>query len=622
MNKTYRADIQGLRAIAFLLVFFFHLNKDWLPGGFLGVDLFFVISGFLMTTITLDDIEKNRFTFMNFYMKRIKRITPAYYVVLFLVAFVGAYLWQYSDIKVLRQAIISSALFISNLIFSKGNNYFGAQTSENPLLHTWSLSIEMQFYIFLPFIIYFFRKHLVKVFTFLIVIFTIYATYQIEFQNFKTEMYFSLLSRIPEFLIGGIYALIFKKGIDIKRKYNNLLSFGSLIILLICSVLITEESHFPGVIALIPCIVSANLLVLKNNTLSDFLSIKPLVYIGELSYSLYLWHFPIMAFLRYKNESYEFNSVEVIFISISTFTLAWLSYNLVESKFRRITDVKFFKIFFPLSLAVAGFSFCLPKITEYKKIPDLYAKPFFGLESHGKDNIEKFGDLSKNDSIALIGDSHALMMKPFFDYLGKENHFSYKTLTCDSYPAIEGIKENEISQEELRYYRDAMTLAKPTKKLIENSNVIILSSYSIVRNENNNDTYNKVTSNVPSLQTALEKLINSLRENQKIILLNTYPIVLDKNPLRLNDGFTKKSDYKFTKTCLNNNNKSYLEDLAKKYKNVYFYDISKSRIFQHAPYINDTVAYYNGGHINTFGSIKLAKDLDKDFMDFFRKIEK
>ncbi|PKF74527.1 acyltransferase family protein [Chryseobacterium sp. PMSZPI] len=164
MNTTYRPDIQGLRAIAFLLVFFFHLNKDWLPGGFLGVDLFFVISGFLMTMITLNDIEKNRFTFINFYIKRIKRIIPAYYVMLLFAAFAGAYLWQYSEIKVLRESIISAGLFISNLIFSRGNNYFGAQTSENPVHHTWSLSIEMQFYIFLPFIIYFFRKHPCKSF--------------------------------------------------------------------------------------------------------------------------------------------------------------------------------------------------------------------------------------------------------------------------------------------------------------------------------------------------------------------------------------------------------------------------------------------------------------------------
>lgn len=588
----------------------------------MGVDLFFVISGFLMTMITLDDIEKNRFTFINFYMKRIKRITPAYYVMLFFAAFVGAYLWQYAEMKVLRETIISSGLFISNLIFSRGNNYFGAKTSENPLLHTWSLSIEMQFYIFLPFIIYFFRKHLVKVFIIIIVFFTIYATYQIEFQNLKTEMYFSLLSRIPEFLIGGVYALIFKKGIDIQRKYNTLLSFGSLLILLICSVFITEESHFPGILALIPCIASANLLVLKNNALSDFLSTKTLVYIGELSYSLYLWHFPIMAFLRYKNESYGFNGLEVIFISVTTFVLAWLSYNFIENKFRKITDVKFFKAFIPLGLIVAGFSYFLFSITGYKKIPKVYSIPFFGFQSHGIDNIEKFGDLSKNDSIVLIGDSHALMLKPFLDYLGKENHFSYKTLTCDAYPAIEGIKESEISKEGLKHYRDVMKLVKPTKQLIESGNIILINSYSFVRDENNNETYNKSISNIPSLQFALEKLINSLRKNQKIILLNTFPVVLDKNPLKLNNGFIKNNDYKFKKTCLNNNNKSYLENLANKYKNVYFYDISKSKIFQTAPYINDTIAYYNGGHINTFASIKLAKDLDKDFMDFFRKVER
>jgi len=607
----FRSDIQGLRALAFLLIFFFHLNKHWLPGGFLGVDLFFVISGFLMTTIMLADIEKGRFTFINFYLKRIKRIVPAYYVLLLIVAFVGAYLWLYSDIKIFNKKIKYSAIFISNRLFAAGDNYFEAESSENPLLHTWSLSIEIQFYIILPFIVYFLRKHLVKVFAILIVVFTIYATYQIEFQNLKTGMYFSLLSRIPEFLLGGIYALIFKNGIDVKRNYNNLLAFGSLIILLACSVFISGESNFPGVLALIPCVAGANFLVLKNNFLSGCLSNKVPVYIGELSYSLYLWHFPVMAFLRYKNDSYDFNIQEVIFISLATFALAWLSYFFVESKLRTITEVDFFKIVIPLVLFVAGFSFCLPKITKYKEIPDRYAIAFFGINSHDKNFTEKFGDISKNDSILLIGDSHALMMKPFLDYIGKENHFSYRTLTCDSYPAIEGIKENEVSEHSLKFYRNAMTLVKLTKKLIENSNIIIINSFSFVRNEQN--------SSIPSLQTALEKLIQGLRKNQKLILINTFPRVGYKNPLRINDGLIKKSSYAF-KIIFHNDNRKYLTHLAEKYNNVYFYDLSKSKIFEHAPYINDTVAYYNEYHINTFASIKMAKDLDKDFMAFFNRI--
>ena len=150
-------------------------------------------------------------------------------------------------------------------------------------------------------------------------------------------MYFSLLARIPEFFIGGIFALIFNKRINFNNKVNNILAFLSLIILLTCSFLINELSPFPGILALIPCLTGVLLLSLKDNKISAFFSSKPLVYIGELSYSLYLWHFPIMALVRYKNDRYEFNWHEIIVISLLTFVLAYLSYNFVEQKFKRFS---------------------------------------------------------------------------------------------------------------------------------------------------------------------------------------------------------------------------------------------------------------------------------------------
>ena len=149
----FRNDIQGLRAVAFLLVFIFHLNSHWLSGGFLGVDLFFVISGYLMTTITINDIERNKFSFTTFFEKRFKRILPAYLFFLLIISILGSFIFIYTDIYKLRLSIIKAIKFISNLYFSTGDSYFGAKLSENPLLHTWSLSIEMQFYLILPFVL-------------------------------------------------------------------------------------------------------------------------------------------------------------------------------------------------------------------------------------------------------------------------------------------------------------------------------------------------------------------------------------------------------------------------------------------------------------------------------------
>lgn len=175
----FRLDIQGFRALAFLLVFFFHLNSNWLPGGFLGVDLFFVISGFLITTIILNDIDKNKFSFLSFYEKRVKRIAPAYFALLIAVAIIAPFFFLYTDLGTLKGTLLRSSLFISNLAFQSGNSYFGAQLSENPLLHTWSLAIEMQFYLILPFILYFFRKRIIWILIFIAITISIYTTYQI-----------------------------------------------------------------------------------------------------------------------------------------------------------------------------------------------------------------------------------------------------------------------------------------------------------------------------------------------------------------------------------------------------------------------------------------------------------
>lgn len=595
----FRNDIQGLRSLAFVLVFVFHLNSAWLPGGFLGVDIFFVISGYLMTPIILREISKGDFSFINFFIKRIKRIVPAYLVLLFVVAIAAFFIFLVGDIANLRTQLPKTSLFLSNTIFSTGNSYFGATLLENPLLHTWSLAIEMQFYILLPFILYFFRKNILTVLIVLTIALTIYSTFQIEILHHQSIMYFSLLSRIPEFFVGSIFSLIFKNRIDITRLKNNVISVFSLIVLLICCFLISEHTHFPGYVALIPCIATSFILVTKNNVVSDFFSSKIAVFIGLLSYSLYLWHWPIMAYVRYSREIVEFNFYQIVFICISTFALSWLSFYLIENKMRKLNNRKFILISIPFLTVYGLFLFNMVKISSYLKPKESeFSRPIFGLLSNNSKNVETFGDISKKDSILLIGSSHAMMTKPFLDYLGKEHHFSFQTLTCDSYLAIPGINPMEIPSETEKFFLASKTFIPLTQKLIKESRIIII----------NAPAFNKL----PSLYTALETLIKTLRSDQSLILLNSFPTI-DKHPIRLNKGIIKTSSYIFTKDFGESDARS-LQDLAAKYENVYFYNLGKSKIFKNAPYINDTVSYFDKNHINTFGSIKLAKDLDEDFM--------
>lgn len=601
----FRNDIQGLRAIAFLLVFIFHLNNRWLSGGFLGVDLFFVISGYLMTTITINDIEKNKFSFITFFEKRFKRILPAYLFFLLIISILGSLVFIYTDIYKLRLSMVKAIKFISNLYFSTGDSYFGAKLSENPLLHTWSLSIEMQFYLILPFILFFFKKHLLPIFITLIIIITAYSTYEIFFTNNQQKIYFSLISRIPEFLIGSVYSIVFKNGLDFSRQKNNVIAVCSFLALIICSFYYTEETPFPGILALIPCIAGANILVLKNNTITDILSNKALVYIGELSYSLYLWHWGIIALIRYINGVYDLTPAEVIFIIILTFVISWFSYNFLENRFRKTKNTIFLMIFIPIYLGIYVFVMKMEKVTEFKKLPDIYTKPVFGMSSHGTKNIEKFGDTSKNDSIILIGDSNALVLKAFLDQIGKKHHFSFRTLTCDTYPAIKGIKREEIPTEKMKFYNSSQELIIPTQKMIDESKIIIMNSAGFKQ--------------LPSMKTSLEKLAKNLRKDQRLVLINTFPW-LNRHPLRSYDTFLPIG--RELKLEHSDENKKILEEIAKKYENVYIYDISKSKIFNDTPgYINDTIAYYDNGHLNLYGSRKLADDLDSDFITFLNKIK-
>ncbi|WP_187477522.1 acyltransferase family protein [Amniculibacterium sp. G2-70] len=596
----FRNDIQGLRAVAFLLVFFFHLNSAWLPGGFLGVDLFFVISGYLITSIIVSDIQKDRFSFWQFYVKRFFRIVPAYLVMILFVTLCGAFIYMYVDMKSLKYYLKNSFFFMSNTVFSNGESYFGAKLSENPLLHTWSLAIEMQFYLLLPMLVYWGRKYLSYIFVFLIVLFLSYSTFQIYGRGQQTEMYFSLWARIPEFLIGGLFGLWFKNGLDLGKVKNNILSVLSLITLLTCSYFITEKTLFPGVLVMLPCLASAMLLVLKSHCLTSIFTNKWMVKIGEYSYSLYLWHWPVMAFIRYKYESYEFTPIQIAIVIVFTILMSWLSYRFVESVFRKVSYKKTLTIISAKGIVALGLIYFLPQLTAQNAIPDYFSKPIMGRSSHYEGKVETMGDTTKNDKILLIGDSNALMLKPFFNQLGRENGFSFRTLTCDAFPALEGVRFEDAEPTQKKMYEWSRSLVAKTKNEVEKADVIFLCAiaYDIK----------------PSVKEAIDHFSTTIRPDQKLVLLNSFP-TLDMSPLRLNNSYMKKMNDEF-QVWPRTKNSEIIHEIIKGKKNVFFYDIGKSKIFEKAPYKNDSIMYYDKGHLNTFGSLCLAKDLNSDFMQF------
>jgi hypothetical protein len=226
------------------------------------------------------------------------------------------------------------------------------------------------------------------------------------------------------------------------------------------------------------------------------------------------------------------------------------------------------------------------------------------MKSHSRIHIEKFGESKRNDSILLIGDSHALMLKPFLNKVGLKNNFSFTTTTGDTFPAIAGINRKEVKTKNLKFYDEMQVRIPVTMKLIQQNRFIFLSIFGL---------------NVPpSEYRAIRTIATNLRRDQHLILINTFPL-LDRSPLRINAGYLRKRNYNFSPYD-NKDNCRELKSIAEAFANVHFYNLNKGLITKTPGYINDTIAYYDRSHINTFASERMAVEMNDDFMLFFDKI--
>lgn len=342
----FRNDIQGLRALAVLFVFIFHLSNNYLPGGFIGVDMFFVISGYLISKIVASKIAKSNFNLLDFYIGRIKRIVPAYYFLLIAIWILFLFIYANSELGNFKLSHFWTILFNSNNHFAASDDYFGASSNENVFLHTWTLSVEMQFYLILPVVLLIIRKTKVLI-IFLTILTSIllgYSTYEIVIGN-KAIMYFSLVARSPEFFIGVIAAISKIEERSYVQNNTKYLSILGVVGLIVSGVILNESSNFPGITSLIPCLSTVLLLISSGSIVNKALSNKILVYVGEISYSIYLWHWPIMAFYRYHNERYEFTIIEAFYVILLTAIGTLVSYYLIEKPLRNKNELRFWMPF-------------------------------------------------------------------------------------------------------------------------------------------------------------------------------------------------------------------------------------------------------------------------------------
>jgi len=488
MNKiSYHKHIDGLRAVAVFSVIFYHANfklfdKSLLSGGFLGVDIFFVISGYLITSIILRELHTtNSFSFANFYERRIRRIIP---VLLFLIlcTLSFAYIFLLTEPFIdFSKSIISSIFFVSNIYFHYSHNLYGQEyTLFKPLLHTWSLSVEGQFYILFPIfliiVIKFFKKYLsfFLIIGFLIsVFFSQYASiYHVSFN------FYQIFSRGFELLIGSLLSYFkYKSNLGLEggvhksyKIFNVIYPKLGIFLIFLSLFLFDDKDSLPSFYSLIP--LSGVCLIVwfshKDEIVTKILSNKVLVFFGLISYSLYLFHFPIFAFSRVFEIFIDYYKFILIFLTI---IFSIFSYYFIEKPFRDKKFISFKKlIIIILSFIVIlillsfyaikdhGFITRLPKVFQQK-----LREPNFKL--HQKENLQK---------IVLIGDSHANSLEYHLNEELKKNYFSLIRFNTQMYLKDFNYVNKKTKQIEILYQGLIQDNNKIDEFLNNNLNLIIV----------------------------------------------------------------------------------------------------------------------------------------------------
>ena len=339
---VYRADIDGLRAIAVLSVIVFHLNAALLPGGFVGVDVFFVISGYLITGNIVQELNSGRFSLLEFYRRRVKRIAPAMLVVTGAVLLAAYLLMLPEQMRDTGKSAVFSLASLANVYFwlYQDTGYFAQSSLELPLLHLWSLGVEEQFYLVWPLLLAAVYRRVGKpAFTLCMVAFATASFWMGSalFDSAPSFVYYMLPARAGELLLGALVAVLVIEGLACKLPDGLMpwLAVVGLLLLTLSLALLNENHPFPGWNAVPPTLGTALLLLAGQrgtHPVARLLALRPLVWVGLISYSAYLWHWPLLAFYRYGYG--EIGIVAGLALFVAIVILAWLSYRLVEQPAR------------------------------------------------------------------------------------------------------------------------------------------------------------------------------------------------------------------------------------------------------------------------------------------------
>lgn len=534
----YRQDIDGLRGIAVLAVVFYHLRLGPLHGGFVGVDIFFVISGFLITGIIQREIGKGAFSYAAFYERRVRRIFPALFVVLAATIAVGVVRLLPTDMRTLGTSLPPTLFFGSNFYFWRNSGYFNLAAELNPVLQTWSLSVEEQFYIGLPILlmlVHRFNRRRLNV-VLLLVALTSFGLCVLVQRSRPTATFFLAPFRAWELMLGALLAVGGVPSIG-RRDAREVIAALSLLLLLGSIALIEPGVTFPGWRAALPALGTAGLLhagTSGDSITQRLLRFRPLVWVGLISYSLYLWHWPIIVYAKFWNGLEPLGGIRWILLGLAM-VFGTLSYRFVEQPFRRRVPGqgpwKALKWGIVGTLSLAGVGLWIyggdgwpgrfPALVvqlDRERNPQI---PFRGcidqsLSAIVKRDVCHVGAAGKPPTVLVWGDSHSLSWIPALDDVFRDADISALFIGRSTCPPLVDVL-NPINAACFPHNREIVAILReqPTLRLV----VMAASwlSYSMPGGQYRIENSAGIVGNVAVFPGALVKTVAMIRDQGRAV---------------------------------------------------------------------------------------------------------
>jgi peptidoglycan/LPS O-acetylase OafA/YrhL len=473
-RRERNPQIQALRALAAILVLVYHAK--WLDGGFIGVDIFYVISGFLITGILVRELDaKNSISLISFYARRAKRLLPASFLVIFVTGIVGYILLPASMRESFGKDLIAASTYVSNFLFALWeNDYQNLNSTPSPFIHFWSLAVEEQFYLFWPFFILLLfrigrrRAVLYGVIVTLIgsFLFSLYLT-----ERAPIWAFYILPTRAWELAAGAL--LVFLPDL---RRIRPVIALSSFIVVLTATYIFDEATPFPGTAALAPVVATVLLLASRSNWppfLDAIARFRGTQWLGAISYPLYLWHWPVLVIPAiYLGQ--ELTVVQTVLLLGLTVVLAGLTHKYVEEPLSEVAVSDFRAL--KLAALATTFSVAVGLITysQYSNtisvadgtrysLNEIRSKPISNIDGchiHRGQTISprcEYGDLTSEETIVLYGDSHAAQWLPALDIIGKKRGIKIVSLTKSACPSSEVVKElsSQYDVEDCQAFRNS-----------------------------------------------------------------------------------------------------------------------------------------------------------------------